>query len=126
MIKNLWNFIHVYCGCHQENVELQVHEGAQNQNSGADYLSAFYACPKYYEENRRPGEKACLNHISIQDYQDMVEHLSSILEAGMKEGISVNLQGLSWTNKRDVEFKVFEHSRDGIGITAVNKRAISH
>lgn len=121
MIPNIWKKIHIVCGCHKitnENapIKMMPHEGV----NGGDI---FYSCPKYYEENRTYGEKACGNRISIRDYQKMVEHISDILEDSYRNRSIVNLTGMKWKNN-SVEYEIIQHTGSQIVIAVKNTRTI--
>ena len=124
MIKNLWNNIHLYCGCHNELVPMHFHDGAANREAGVDTLSAFYACPKYDPENRKYGEKPCMNRMTVEDMEKAVEVLSSVLEDAQAKGDLVNLEGFAWRSNKDIEYRVVKHNRTGIHMTAVNYRVL--
>ena len=124
MIRNLWKNVHFICGCHgnEKPVYMIFHEGAENQRFGAGTLSGFYSCPKYYPENRNPGENACFNRMTVEDCQDFIEHLSKVLESGT--GVFVNPQGFAWTSDDGVEFTVTGQTNNGYYVSVVNHRAL--
>jgi len=115
MIKNIWKTIKVYCGNdHKELYELKIENGM---------YQLFYACPRYHIENRAPGERACNNRISIDDYENMISHISKLLEDAEMNGQSVNLAHYKW-RKKNIEFEIFEHTSDSIKVFMKNKVAI--
>ena len=120
MIKNLCDMIEVYCGNgHKEPVALYMRDGS---DMGKD---SFYACPRYYPENREPGERACNNNLTITDYIKMVDYLDKILTEAELNDEKVNL-----TNRKfkigQVNYTVFEHTNKKIKISIVNNKAIHH
>jgi len=120
MIKNLCDMIEIYCGHgHEEPVAMYMKSGS---DSGKD---SFYACPKYYPENRTPEERACNNNLTITDYIKMVNYLDKTLTQA-----ELNDEKLNLTNSRfkigQVEYKVLEHTYTKLKIAVVNKRAINH
>lgn len=115
MVKNIWKMIKVYCGNnHDELLELQVENGM---------YQLFYACPRYHIENRAPGERACNNRISIDDYENMISTVSNLIEEAEMNNQTINLTNYKWT-KKNIEFKIFEHTKDSIKIFMKNKVAI--
>lgn len=123
MIRNLWKNIHLRCGCHDKPVKMSPHDSASHYD-GQEDLTAFYACPKYYEEYREAGESPCFNRLSVKDYESMVETISTLLTNAEKERSEINLEGLAWKNKNGIEFRVYKHNRNGIYISMINKRVI--
>ena len=115
MIKNLWNTTEVVCGCHGEvRPTMTLKTG---------HRSMFYSCPKYYPEGREPGELACVNHLSTDDFQRVLDKLSSEIEKNLVFGQSMSLTGLRFTIKT-IDIKVVSHSDDKIVIEVTNKNAI--
>ncbi len=114
MIKNFWKKIILVCGCHEEEIPMQIIDGPS---------SLFYACPKYYPQNREHGEKACANRINLIDYEKMVDYLSERYEETLLSGGKENLKNVSWTYK-SISFKVIEHTEEYIKVKMVNKKAL--
>lgn len=102
MLTGIWKDIEIYCGNeHSELIKLEPRQGP---------LSLFYACPKYYEENRTELEHKCDNRISLNEYEALVEHISDkITDAELNDQI-LNLKGYCWKNK-GVLYEVIEHSK---------------
>ena len=119
MIRNFWKNIHFLCGNHGEEIAMEYHEGADDHGR---VLSGFYSCPKYYPQNRRIGESACFNRMTVQDCEDFVEALSRVLDEG--RGIYVNPQGFVFRTKSGVEFTVLGQTNSGINVSVLNKRVI--
>lgn len=120
MILNLGKMVHVYCGNHGDDnsVELMSHEGAPG-------MDMFYSCPKYYDENRKPGERACSNRLTIPEYERMLNHISEILESVESAGNSIDLTNHTWKDKvRGYEFKILKHNKSRINVSVKNVRAI--
>ena len=117
MIQNLWQNIVLYCGNHEKENEL-VKMTIQNGPS-----SLFYACPKYYPDNREVGEKACPNRINFVDFEKFVNHLSDIIEDANKNFETVGLTGHKWTYKT-ITFEVFSYKEDKIKVKMINKKAL--
>lgn len=115
MVQNLWKKIILVCGCHKEEVVMQLIDGPS---------SLFYACPKYYPENRMQGERACANRINLVDYEKMVDFLSEKIEDALLNGAKENLTHTSWVYKKTIEFEVIEHTEDYIKVKMKNKKAL--
>lgn len=115
MIENIWSKVHIYCGNHGENhgIKMVPHEQSQLARFGGGIGSMFYACPKYYPQNREKDEKACYNRISISEMEEMINYISDKIESPDAVFAEVNLKGLTWKNKRGTKFKIitFTHSR---------------
>lgn len=117
MISGLWKNIKIYCGNnHEELIELEPKEGP---------LSMFYACPKYYEHNRKEHEKKCGNRISLKEYEDAVEYIVELLSEAEKNDELLNLYGYKW-KKRGVNFEIFEHTSTSIKIKITSEKAIGN
>lgn len=116
MIKNFWKNITVICGNHGENTSIKM-----DLKQGPSSL--FYSCPKYYPENRKPGEKACVNRVNLIDFQKIVEMMSEEIEQAESTGNRICL-----TNRvfkvRYTEVTVLKHSKEHIVIKLLNKQAI--
>lgn len=115
MVKNMWKQIVLVCGCHEEEVIMNIIQGPS---------SLFYACPKYYPENRENGERACANRINLVDYEKMVDYLSDKIEESLLEGNKEDLTNLNWVYKGVIEFKVLEHKNGMIKVRMKNKKAL--
>ena len=115
-IDKPWKRIRVVCGCHEEPIDMSVNERGEH--------STFYSCPKYYPENRKPGEKACANRISLPDYENMVTKLSEMIAEAEMGGGKICLTNYAWERKY-TQFKVLSHERKEIVVSIVNKKALS-
>lgn len=119
MIKNLWSYIELYCGnpIHKEPIKLVEKYTPTN--------TLFFACPKYFAQNREDDEKMCKNSIYTNDYEKAVEEIEKRLVENAKQDIEENLEGLRWTSKNGICYEVFSHSNDKIKIKMINKRAMN-
>ena len=119
MIKNLCDMIEIYCGHgHSEPIPIYMKDGA---GMGRD---SFYACPKYYPENRTEDERACNNNLTITDYLKMVDWIDKKLTDAELNDISLNLTNTKFKIGQ-VEYTVFLHTTKKIKISVVNKKAIN-
>lgn len=119
LIKNLWGKIHLFCGNHgeDETIEMTIHEGSDTMKT------AFYSCPKYYPDNREKDERACVNHISVMDFEKMLNHISDEIGKGIKNGEEIDLKGYKWKD-RYIEYKVIRFEEEYIGVLCLNKKSI--
>lgn len=116
MIKNLWKHIVLTCGNHhEEEVIMDLKQGP---------LSLFYACPKYYPENRKEKERACANRLNLVDFEKMLDHMTKKIEDGMDHGVEVNLTGYQYRDRKGTQYKVLLHSKDDLKIEVLNRRAL--
>lgn len=114
IVKNIWEKVKIYCGCHDELVEL-------TPNTKGSTL--FYSCPKYYGANRAPNEKACTNRISMDDYQALVEHIGDILYENEVKRISENLTGHKW-KRRNIEYEIIREENNFFYVKIINRAAL--
>lgn len=130
MIINLWTKVRLYCGNHpdtDEKTEMRPHEAPSGNMARSLYgsqLNMFYACPKYYQENRADGEKLCRNHISTKEFEGMLNHLAGILEKGEEYGGTINLVGEEWSSRQGVKFKVVKHTSNHIDVKCLNSKSL--
>lgn len=124
MILNLWGQTEFVC-CHRHNEEkMQILNGKQ---------AVFYACPKYFSENREAGEPACNNSIYLTDAEKAVKHLSDRIFDMEMDDVVPNLNNYKFTID-NVDYAVLEHreydSRESdqenkIKIQVLNRKAIN-
>lgn len=119
MIKNFCDMLEIYCGHgHSEPIPMYMKEGA---GYGRD---SFYACPKYYPENRAPDERACNNNLTITDYLKMVDFLDKKLSNAELNDEKINLKNFKFKIGQ-VEYTVIDHTSRKIKISVVNRKAIN-
>ena len=119
MIKNFCDMLEIYCGHgHSEQIPMYMKEGA---GYGRD---SFYACPKYYPENRTPDERACNNNLTITDYLKMVDFLDKKLSNAELNDEKINLKNFKFKIGQ-VEYTVIDHTSRKIKISVVNRKAIN-
>ena len=131
MIQNLWTKIRLVCGNHdasEEPVYMSPHTAAGGSVArslyGNNSMNMFYACPKYYPENRTAGEPLCRNHISMSEFENMLSYISSIIEEDEINGGSVDLVGTKWKSKKGVEFEIIRQTTSHIDVRCVDRRAL--
>lgn len=129
MQSNLWTRIKLVCGNHGGgDIPLMApHAPAESSTSRGLYgiqTSMFYACPKYYPENREEGEPCCRNHISIKEYEGILDHLEKEMGKIEASGGTIDLVGEKWKSKAGVEYKVVRQTRDHIYVSCLNRKAV--
>ena len=117
MINGLWNHVEVICGCHEHRNEYP------KMSLKAGSKSMFYTCPKYYPDARDKTEIACINHVTADDFQKILEEISKEADEQMVFGQSVSLQGLKFRYKL-IDVEVLEYSPEKIVIKVKNKKAL--
>ncbi len=118
MIKGLWNRVEVVCGCHDKVNETPL------MTLKAGHRSMFYTCPKYYPDARDKSEIACINHVTENDFEKILEHISAEAEDQMVFGQSISLKGLKFKIKM-IDIEVLEYNPDKIVIKVKNKKALN-
>ena len=116
-IKNSYSWLELICGNHDEDtsIPMEIKIGPS---------SPFYACPKYYEENRTPGERKCVNRISEVDYERILAHLSDLIMEADERGEVLDLTNHEWT-RNGICCKVVRHNgMDKITVRVLNKKAL--
>lgn len=120
MIKNLCDMIEIYCGHgHSEPVLMYMRDGS---DFGKD---SFYACPKYYPENRTSDERACNNNLTITDYIKMVNYIDKRITEAELNDEKIILKNLKFKIGQ-VEYTIIDHTNQKIKIAILNKKAINH
>ncbi len=124
IIKNIWNKVSIYCGYHEGPVELVPNTRVCDARFAGTAVGnmLFYSCPKYYSENRSPGETACANRIKIDDYQGMVEHISEKIAENDANGVIEDLTGYEW-KKRGIHFRIIKYTDEAIHVSVINPAA---
>ena len=120
MIKNLCDMIEIYCGHgHKDPIPMYMKDGA---GYGRD---SFYACPKYYPENRDEDERACNNNLPITEYIKLVDKIDKILTNAAMNDQEINLTNMKFKIGQ-VEYTIFKHTNRKIKVSVVNKKAFNH
>ena len=118
MLTSIYSRVRLVCGNHpSSDVYLVPHEG----NMGQDM---FYACPKYYAENRSVGESQCMNRISLTDLDKIIMHISDVIEQAEENGSSIRIEGMCWKTGRGIECRVLRETKDHIDVAVINRRVL--
>jgi hypothetical protein len=116
-IKGTWGDIALVCTHrHAEPVPMTLQQGP---------TSLFYACPKYREENREEGERACNNRLSLEDFEKMLAHLDGIRRDSEMANEKPILKNYEWKDRKGTMYKVLEHKENTLTVGLVNRRAIN-
>lgn len=117
VITGSWDDVVLVCTHnHKEPVEMVIQQGPS---------SPFYACPKYHEENRAPGERMCNNRLSLVDFTKMLEYLHGrIIESELQDR-RITLTNMAWKDRKGTEYKVLKHEGNKLVISVYNKRAMN-
>lgn len=113
-VIGLWSNIHLVCANHPQ-VEMEIAQGP---------VSMFYACRKYYPENRDDDEKPCYNRVSLTDFERMLDYLSEMLLEAERNNEMLNLVGKQWSGN-GIDFCVLVHETDRLVISVLNNKAIA-
>lgn len=89
------------------------------RNTETDY---FYACPKYNPDEREEYERPCINHISINEYQHMLETFSEKIQEKEEDGSTFFAKNLKFKTK-NAEYKILVHTPRELVISVLNKQA---
>lgn len=111
-ITGLWENVHLFCGAHDgELVEMELKEGPH---------SLFYACPRYYPQNRKEGEHACYNRLNLVDCEKMLSDLADIIIKADERGERFNPTNYSWA-KKGITYKILQYDGSRIDVSVFNK-----
>ena len=131
MVSNLWGHIHLVCGCHDLKdgyVIMEPHEAASSNMASSLYgnasMNMFYSCPKYYPNNRKESEPECRNHISMKEFEEVLNHITDHLMPAILSGKDMDLTGLKWMSKRGVQYEVIKCEKGDYYVKCVNSRAL--
>lgn len=106
MVSNLWQDTKIYCGCHDEPVEMVL-----TPTKGG------------YEYSCKNKDCGCKNFISLKDFEKMIDHLSDKLCEAEVGGDVLNLTNYKWKSKF-LTFKIIEHN-SVYKIEVLNRKALA-
>ena len=117
IITGTWSDIKLVCTYrHEEPIAMNIKEGP---------ASPFYACPKYYDFNREPDERACNNRLNLVDYEKMITHIDKIRYDAEMSGEMAILTGYTWKTTKGIEYKILQHKHNNLVVGVTNKVAIN-
>ena len=118
MIKILWSRVTFCCiNGHEHPIPFRVQAGKTN----------FYACEKYFQENRTPEERACANRLNLDDAQGIVLKLSDLIEENDNIECRTDLTNYSFTYvgpRASILVKIVKYSEKEIILGILNKTAL--
>ena len=124
MLTNFWSRVRIFCGNHEDSTTIMMipHSPASGNVSASLYgnqTNMFYACPKYYPENRSEDEKPCRNHISLKEFEGVVNHLAELIDDGV-----VDIVGERWKSKQGVEYCVIRQDDTYFDVLCLNRKGL--
>lgn len=97
MITGLWKHTKLICDCHAQCCpEMEVFDNGRK---------SYYICPRYYPENRKPLEQPCLNRISVDDFETVLESLSNAIIGAEENDEELYLSNYIFTT-RNAKYKI--------------------
>ncbi len=115
MIKNLWKMTTFYCSYrHKEPVKMEIIQGPS---------SPFYACPKYYPQNREEGEPACPMRMNFVDAEGVLNKLSEIIDNDENNDIYKDYTNYEFDYKT-IHIKVLKYKEGQIDLDIFNRKAM--
>ena len=115
MIKGLWKTVNLVCGCHEEEIVMNINNGPH---------SLFYSCPKYYPENRTKEERVCPNRLNLVDYERMLNRISDEMLKRTENNETTDLTNFKWKDsKSHASFEVLKHDDKEITVKVYNPKA---
>lgn len=99
MVTGLWNKIEIYCGLHEEPVEMKLTERRN---------TVFYECPKSISTDSSYDASLCHNSLPLKDFEKMLDHISKVLYEAEVNNEVPNLKNESFTLGKFL-YKIFEH-----------------
>ena len=115
VLKGSWKYVQVVCGNHgdQNDIIMTIQQGPH---------SLFYACPKYFPDNREPEEPPCVNRINLIDYEKMLSYIADVMVNAERNGEICNLTNYKW-EKNGIQFMVLSHTDEKLIIKMFNKKS---
>lgn len=116
VLKGSWKYVKVVCGNHGDchDIDMEIQQGPH---------SLFYACPKYYPENRSGGEPPCMNRINLIEYEKMLSDIAEVMIQAEMKGEVANLTNYNW-EKKGIEYQILSHNDEKLVVKALNKKAL--
>lgn len=129
MQANFWTRIKLVCANHEDGDMplMSPHAPAEGNTSRVLYgtqTDMFYSCPKYYPENREDGEPCCRNHISIKEFEGMLNHLQKLVTDIESVGGTIDIVGERWKSRQGVEYTVVKQTPNHIYVSCLNRKAV--
>lgn len=115
VLKGSWKYVKIVCGNHgsRNDIDMVIQQGPH---------SLFYACPKYYTDNRNKDEVPCMNRINLIDYEKMLSYLADVMVQAERNGEVCNLKNYKW-ERNGIQYHVLEHTDEKLVVKMFNKKA---
>lgn len=101
MIRGSWNMLHLFCGEHEELHELVMESTPRGIS---------YAC------RERDGKLPCKTKISLEEYEEILSHLSDQIVGAEIKGEVLDLTHTTWKGRKGIICKVLLHQKDRIHV----------
>lgn len=109
--------ISFWCINHDKPIEMIIQQG----------VSQFYACPKYFPEERKENEKMCVNRMTIIDAGGIIQKFASICDSVDPFEESVNYYNYSFIYKgtrSKIKVRIIKYTDDEIRFGIQNLTAL--
>lgn len=115
-MSNMFDNMSFMCGNNHNPVKMQILKTEK---------TVFYACPRYFDENREPGEPCCNNALYMNDAENGLSKINSIVAAKMMDNTEFHVKGMRVTSN-GVEYKVLNEldDPDGLKIQVTNHKVL--
>ncbi len=114
-IVNSWENIHFVC-CHR-------HSKPQPMSILESAKAVFYACPKYFPDNRTEGEPACNNAIFLNDAEKAVSAINDRLGRAAANDEEINLTNYRFSID-NVDYKVLKDVDGQMDVEVLNRKVV--
>lgn len=114
-LLNGWENIHFICNHrHKEPQAMQILQSAK---------AVFYACPKYFPDNREADEPSCVNAIFLNDAEKAVSAIHDRLGRAAQNDEEVNLKNYRFTID-NVDYKVTRDDNGDMDVEVLNRKVV--
>ena len=117
MITGLWKHTRLICNNHAQCCPEMIVEDNGRQT--------YYMCPRYYEENRAPLERPCMNRVSIDDYERVLELLSGAIIEAEDNGEKLYLDHYA-LNLHGAKYSITSSGDSDFVISVTTSKAVQH
>lgn len=114
-ILNSWENIHFICTHrHKKPQPMKIMESAR---------AVFYACPKYFPDNREEGEPSCCNAIYLNDAEKAVAAINDRLGKAAVNDEEVNLANYRFSID-NVDYHIIKDEDGQIEVEVLNRKVV--
>ena len=114
-IVNNWQNIRFVC--------CRNHKTPQEMKLLSSPKAIFYACPKYFPDNRDKDEPACVNSIFMNDAEKAVKKINDMLGSAAMEDNELNLENVKFTID-NVDYHVIKDDNGKLDISVNNRKVV--